>query len=111
MREPHSEGLATHAGPESCGCGSDLMAEALTGVHAGRVLSRENLLKSRVPTSWTRAEGNIWYIVIARCVRTLRGRRPCACMETPLTGTGRSHFHLWLEGAGGRIEKSKDALQ
>ena len=37
MKEPHSEGLATHTDPESCG----ELAEALTGARAGRVLSRE----------------------------------------------------------------------
>ncbi len=53
MRESYDEGLANHIGPESCGGGSNVTAEALTGVRAGRVLSREILLKSRVPTLWT----------------------------------------------------------
>ena len=54
MKESYGEGVAIHTGPESCGGGSNAMAEALTGVRAGRVLSRENLLKSRVPTLWDR---------------------------------------------------------
>ena len=41
MKESYGEGLASHTGPESCGDGSNGMAEALTGVRAGRVLSRE----------------------------------------------------------------------
>jgi hypothetical protein len=41
MKEPYGEGVANHTGPESCGGGSNAVAEALTGVHAGRVLSRE----------------------------------------------------------------------
>ncbi len=43
MKEPYAEGLANHTGPESCGGGSDARVEALTGVRAGQVLSREIL--------------------------------------------------------------------
>jgi hypothetical protein len=50
MREPYGEGVASHTGPESCGGGSNAVAEALTGVRAGQVLSREILLKIRVST-------------------------------------------------------------
>ncbi len=35
MREPNAEGLATHGGPESCGCVREDAAEALTGAAAG----------------------------------------------------------------------------
>ncbi len=34
MKESYDEGLANHIGPESCGGGSNAMAEALTGVRA-----------------------------------------------------------------------------
>ena len=37
MRESYGEGRATHTGPESCAA----VREALTGVRAGRVFSRE----------------------------------------------------------------------
>ena len=40
-RNSHIEGLATHDDPESCGHGRKDVGEALTGAHAGRVLSRE----------------------------------------------------------------------
>jgi RNA-directed DNA polymerase len=50
MKEPYGEGVANHTGPESCGDGSNAAAEALTGVRAGQVLSREILLKTRVST-------------------------------------------------------------
>jgi len=46
MKEPYDEGLANHIGPESCGGGSNGTAEALTGVRAGQVLSREMLFIS-----------------------------------------------------------------
>ncbi len=42
MEESYTEGLANHGDPESCG--GDIRkdaAEALTGAHTGRVLSRE----------------------------------------------------------------------
>ena len=41
MQESYGEGLATHAGPESCGAVCKDRVEALTGARAGRVLSRE----------------------------------------------------------------------
>jgi hypothetical protein len=42
MEESHGEGLATHTGPRSCAA----VREALTGVRAGRVFSRERSLRS-----------------------------------------------------------------
>ncbi len=46
MEESYGEGLATHTGPESCGAARKGGVEALTGVRAGRVLSRErNVLR------------------------------------------------------------------
>jgi len=41
MKESYGEGIATHAGPESCGDTREGSAEASTGVRAGRVYSRE----------------------------------------------------------------------
>ena len=43
MQEPHNEGLANHVDPESCGHAGNGTPEALTGAHAGRVLSRESM--------------------------------------------------------------------
>ena len=46
MKESYVEGLAAHDGPESCTVARKGRGEALTGVRAGRVLSREsNLLR------------------------------------------------------------------
>src|ERR687886_837548 len=42
MRESYGEGVAIHAGPESCGVAREGSAEASTGVRAGRVYSRES---------------------------------------------------------------------
>ena len=42
MKESYGKGLATHTGPESCVVARKGRGEALTGVRAGRVLSRES---------------------------------------------------------------------
>jgi len=42
MKESHVKGLAAHSGPESCGGAREGIAEALTGVRAGWVFSRES---------------------------------------------------------------------
>ena len=41
MRESYGEGVASHTGPKSCVSVRKGAGEALTGVHAGPVLSRE----------------------------------------------------------------------
>ena len=41
MEESYVEGLAIHGGPESCAVAREGGGEALTGVRAGRVSSRE----------------------------------------------------------------------
>ena len=43
MRVLYVEGIAGHGGPESCAGAREGGGEALTGVHAGRVSSREKL--------------------------------------------------------------------
>jgi len=50
MKEPHDEGLASHIVSESCAAARKGDGEALTGGRVGRVLSREILFTSRVPT-------------------------------------------------------------
>ena len=44
MKELYSEGIANHADPESCGCGSNSMTEALTGTKKGGVKLRVSSL-------------------------------------------------------------------
>jgi RNA-directed DNA polymerase len=57
MKEPYIEGPATHDGPESCANTREGGGEALTGVRAGWVLSRE-ISQSRAPTRLFDAEGH-----------------------------------------------------
>ena len=45
MKEPYGEGLASHTGSESCANSRKAGGEALTGAHAGGVLSRDMLKK------------------------------------------------------------------
>lgn len=59
MKVLHGEGVAIRAGPESCGGGSNVTAEALTGVRIGQVLSREMLVNFRVPTPWVRRKATL----------------------------------------------------
>src|SRR5437667_11689903 len=51
MKESHRKGLAHHPDPESCVARREAAIEALTGAHAGRVLSCEITIASRVPTA------------------------------------------------------------
>ena len=50
MKEPDGEGIASRTDSESCDVVCKGAGEALTGERVGRVLSREILLHSRVPT-------------------------------------------------------------
>ena len=89
MQESYREGVASHPGPESCAGGREASGEALTGVHAGRLLSRE-INQIRVPTSLDGAEGNTTVRDSASSRLTRRGRRTLACVEAPCTEPGRS---------------------
>jgi RNA-directed DNA polymerase len=57
MQKPYGEGLASHTGPKSCAGSREAGREALTGAHAGGVLSRE-MPGNQVPTLFIRGEGN-----------------------------------------------------
>ena len=58
MQKSYDESLASYIGPESCGVSGNTDVEALTGVSAGWVLSREMKTKFRVPTCFKSTEGN-----------------------------------------------------
>jgi hypothetical protein len=57
MKESHSEGLASHTGPESCAGAREGTGEASAGVHAGQVSSSE-INRSGMPTASPSSEGN-----------------------------------------------------
>lgn len=75
MKESYGKGPARRPGPESCVGVGNRVGEALTGVHAGQVLSCE-IKHLGVPTQLSEAEGNIARAVMARFSRTPRSRRP-----------------------------------
>ena len=102
MKESYGEGLAAHTDPESCAG----VREALTGVRAGRVFSRENLLRS---ADAVRRSGRPHP---AR--RQRKTQRSSARSETPsMPGhTSRENREgLWsplVDGTRGRAGKSED---
>ena len=107
MKESCGEGLATHTGPESCGVVREDVVEALTGVRAGRVFSRE-----RTPLRGADAVRTSGRHHLARRYReTLRSP---AWSETPrtygntLSGNREILCSPSADGAAGRVEKSKD---
>ena len=76
MKESYGEGVAIHTGPESCGGGSNAMAEALTGVRAGR--PQNGSLRSALGTP----RGH------ARDVRKWEVGQPHITREAPNNGHG-----------------------
>ena len=107
MKESYGEGLATHTGPESCGAACKGGVEALTGVRAGRVFSREsNSLRDAdaVGGSGRLHLGHRYREVLQGPARsetpgtygiTSRGNREIPCLPA-------------ADGAAGRVGKSKD---
>ncbi len=108
MKESYAEGLATHSGPESCVAVREDSGEALTGVRAGRVLSREREYLRGVDAV---GKSGRQYLV-RRYRETLRAP---ARSETPCTygNTSRENREIpcppAADGAAGRVGKSKDA--
>jgi len=104
MKELYSERLATHTGPESCEVLRKGGLEALTGVRAGRVLSREsNFLRGadavrrsgrphRLSRYRERQTDPARSETLSTYGNTLRGSREIPC----------------LPGISGRVGKSKD---
>ena len=90
MKESYRKGPTSHPDPESCVGFRKDNAEALTGAHAGRVLSCE-IIATGVPTPFSKAEGHISGSVSVSIRGTSRSLRPQACMETPCARTGRPH--------------------
>jgi hypothetical protein len=90
MKRSHRKDAANHPDPESCGTGRKAHHEALTGVDAGEVFSRE-IRQSGSPTLLSKAEGNMQVNAKASSPTDPRGRRPSARTEASHAGTGRPH--------------------
>ncbi len=107
MKDSYVEGLATHDGPESCGVAREGDVEALTGVRAGWVLSRERI--SLRGADAVRRSGRPH-----PTHRYREMRRDPARSETPSTYGDTSRGSREVPGspaaddAAGRVGKSKD---
>src|SRR5574341_1779610 len=107
MQESYGEGLATHTGPKSCVGARKGAGEALTGVRAGRVFSRERCLRS---ADAVRGGGRPY-----PPRRYREAWRGSARSETPgMYGytsceNRESRWSPAADGAAGRIGKSEDA--
>jgi RNA-directed DNA polymerase len=108
MKESYVEGIATHDGPESCAAARKGSCEALTGVRAGRVSSREMDLLRDADAVRRGGKQN-------RAHRYREMRPSLARSETPGTYGNTSHENREVlcppaaDGAAGRAGKSKDA--
>ncbi len=91
MKESYVEGLASHGGPESCVCIREDAGEALTGVRAGRVLSREIF----APCCNARADRGVEAVDTSRrphrCCRVGKAALDPARSKTPRTRGNISH--------------------
>ena len=112
MKESYGKGLATRTGPESCVVAREGRGEALTGVRAGRVFSRERNL-----CLWADLRDADAVRISGRphpAHRYREMRRSLARSETPCMygNTSRENREVLgpptADGAGGRIGKSKD---
>ena len=88
MKESCRKGLTSHPDPESCAVGRKGAREALTGAHAGRVLSCE-IKRVQRADAVALTGGYLPRGVLVSRSGTLRSQRPRACMETPRARTGR----------------------
>src|SRR5579864_3949586 len=107
MKESYVEGLATHDGPESCAASRKGSGEALTGVRAGRVLSRETVFLRDADVVEVCGRRN-------RLHRYREMQSSPARSETPCTHGNTSHENREVlcspaaNGAVGRVGKSED---
>ncbi|HVQ39199.1 MAG TPA: hypothetical protein VMS31_16790 [Pyrinomonadaceae bacterium] len=106
MKESYVKGLANHDGPESCVGWSNPSGEALTGVRAGRVLSREKGHNRDADPLWEWGRQQL-------TDRFGKGRWYPARSETPgMHGNNlrenRENLRPPKPARLGRIEKSKD---
>ena len=107
MKESYGEGIASHTGPESCGVAREGGAEALTGVRAGRVLSRENEILRDADALGVSGRPHQAHRYRQRRLGPARSQTPSTYGNTAIGN--REILRLCQEdGAWRRIGKSKD---
>lgn len=92
MQEPYDEELAIYIDLELCTLIRKDWGEALTKACAGWVLSLEKILIQGADVVQILRKATFDTSFEARCIETLRGRRPHARTETPHARTGRPCF-------------------
>jgi hypothetical protein len=108
MKESYGEGLATHTGPESCAGCREAVGEALTGVRAGPVLSREIIGPLRGADA-VEIGGRPHWAGRHRETRPDPARSETRCMHGNTSHGNREIPHLpEAGGAAGRTGKSED---
>jgi len=107
MKESYVEGLATHDGPESCAVAREGGGEALTGVRAGRVLSRErnSLRGADAVEEGGRQHPGRRYREASR--DPARSQTPCTYANTS-RGSREIPSSPAVDGTAGRVGKSQD---
>jgi hypothetical protein len=107
MKESDVKSLASYGGPESCTCSRKTASEALTGVHMGGVLSRENRCNQGADD-------------VELCGRQHVGTRNGECSNNPARSENSSTCGNFMrenreipcsptvDGTGGRTEKVND---
>lgn len=77
MKVQYGEEVASHSGPESCGCARESAAEALTG-ETGRLGIEPRNQESGMPTLLSEAEGNTKQGANRKsCNGPARSKTPC----------------------------------
>jgi hypothetical protein len=107
MKESYDEGVANHIGPESCAFVREDRGEALTGVRAGRVWSRE-IPKSRVLTLYYGWKAKLGVSVSRDTFGPCAVRDPEHARKHLAREPGGPISAFRREGSGGRIGKSED---
>lgn len=82
MKESYGKGVATHTGPESCGAARKGGVEALTGVRAGRVFSRERTFLRGADAVRRSGRHNRWPRYRERPSDPARSQTPCTYGNT-----------------------------
>ena len=107
MKESYGEGLASHTGPESCAGTGNRAREALTGVRACRVLSRESNVDWGADA--VGESGRQHLLDRHREIRRGPARSETLCMHENIPRGNREILCSPLvNGTNGRAEKSKD---
>ena len=107
MKESYGEGVATHTGPESCGAVRKGGVEALTGVRAGRVLSRERDSLRDADAVGESGRPHLAHRYREVLLGPARSEPPCTYGNTS-RGSREVPCSPVADGASGRAVKSKD---